>query len=203
MGIFNNLKSKIQDSQGIVKGILKNYILFNSETKELTLTEKVISLFCNRAVSKVEGLKSLKPDFSEGLIATVEHKEVQVKIHFNPEKITLNKDSIEGEIKLLTPPQFETNSMVYRYLIAGWKIFLGGKIPNLVLPEKIRIEKDRVYYILPRSELKLLNALFSSLENGSTVKTSVMQSNLIIKTSVALNWNNLNLQNLLQLLNLK
>jgi len=203
MGIFNNLTSKIKDYQENFKVILKNYILFSSETKELTLTKKMVLLLCDRAVTKVEELKSLEPDKFEGLIAEIKYKEVRLKVHFTPEKITLNRDYIEGEIRLLTPAQFESDSMVYRYLIAGWKIFLGGKIPNVVLPEKVRIEKDRVYYTLPRSELKLLNTLFSSLENGSTVKTSVMQGNLIIKTSVALNWNNFNLQNLLQLLNLK
>ena len=55
------------------------------------------------------------------------------------EKITLNQDNIEGELCLLTPPQFHIESIIYRYLIAGWQNFLGGRVPNAVLPDSIRI----------------------------------------------------------------
>ncbi|MFN6096084.1 MAG: hypothetical protein ACK468_00265, partial [Dolichospermum sp.] len=48
------------------------------------------------------------------------------------EKITLHENCLEGELRLLKSPQFETESIVYRYLIAGWVKFLGGKLPNVM-----------------------------------------------------------------------
>jgi hypothetical protein len=75
---------------------------------------------------KADKLTSLIPDSEEGLIALIEHNKIQIKLHFTPEKITLRDDCIEGQLHLLTPPQFETDSLVYQSLIAGWKIFLGG-----------------------------------------------------------------------------
>ncbi|MEA5510640.1 hypothetical protein VB715_12775 [Crocosphaera sp. UHCC 0190] len=156
MSIFNKLKATVQDSRQILKGILKDYILFNSETKQLTLRKKTVLLLCQQAVSRVEQLKSLEPHSSEGLIATIEHKEIQVKLHFTPEKITLHEDCIEGQLRLLTSPEFQTDSIVYRYLIAGWKTFLGGKIPNDNLPEGVRLEDNKIYYTLPRNQLQLI-----------------------------------------------
>ncbi len=126
-----------------------------------------------------------------------------MKLHFTPEKITLHEDCLEGELRLLKAPQFETESIVYRYLIAGWKTFLGGKIPNGSLPKEVRIENDKIYYTLPRNQLQLLDALFHNLENGSSLMTKLEQGDLTIETSVALNWNDFKLQNLLQLLNRK
>jgi hypothetical protein len=203
MSIFNKLKATVQDSRQIIKGIFKDYILFNSETKQLTLKKKAVKLLCQQAVSRVEQLKNLEPDSSEGLIATIEHKDIQVKVHFTPEKITLHEDCIEGQLCLLTSPEFQTDSIIYSYLIAGWKTFLGGKIPNNKLPKGVRLEDDKIYYTLPRNQLQLIEALFSSLENGSALITNLKQGDLIIETSVALNWNDFKLQNLLQLLNLK
>ena len=155
---------------------------------------------CHQAINRVEQLKSLEPDFLECLIATIEHNKVQVKIHFTPEKITLNKDNIEGELRLLTKPQFQTENIIYRYLIAGWQNFLGGKVPNAVLPENIRIENNKVYYHMPRNQSQLIEALFSSLKTDSALITNLKQGELIIKTSVALSLNDFNLQSLLRLL---
>ncbi|MEH1990787.1 hypothetical protein [Nostoc sp.] len=177
--------------------------MFSSEAKQLTLTKKMVLLLCQQAESRVEQLKSLEPHSEEGLIATIEYNKIQVKLHFTPEKITLNKDCIEGELRLLNPPQFETEAIVYRYLIAGWTRFLGGKFPHGTLPKEVRIENNKVYYTLPRNQLQLLDSLFPNLENGSALMTKLQQGELTIETSVALSWNNFKLQNLLQLLNLK
>ena len=203
MNVFNQLKIKVQESQQLLTGIIKDYILFIPESKQLTLKKKTVLLFCKQAVSRVEQLKSLEPDLSEGLVATVEHKKVQVKIHFTPEKITLNENSIEGELRLLTPPQFQTDSIVYRYLIAGWQNFLGGKIPNGKLPEGVKVKNNKVYYTLPRNQSQLIEALFSSLKNESALITSLKQGELMIETSVALSWSNFDLQKLFQLFNQK
>jgi hypothetical protein len=203
MGIFNRLQTKIQESKQILTGIITEYILFSPESKQLTLKKKTVLLFCQQAVSRVEQLKSLEPDLLEGLIATVEHKKVQVKIHFTPVQITLNENSIEGELRLLTPPEFHTDSIVYRYLIAGWQNFLGGKIPNGKLPEGVRVEDNKVYYTIPRNQSQLIEALFFSLQNESALITSLKQGELMIETSVALSWSDFDLQKLLQLLNHK
>ena len=106
-------------------------------------------------------------------------------------------------MRTYAPPEFQTDSIVYRYLIAGWKIFLGGKIPNQALPKEVRVEGDKVYYTFSRNQLQLVEALFSSLENSSALITNLKEGDLIIKTSVTLNWNDFKLQKLLQLLNLQ
>ncbi|ACB53914.1 hypothetical protein cce_4566 [Crocosphaera subtropica ATCC 51142] len=202
MSIFNKLKATVQDSKQILKGILKDYIVFSSETKQLTLKRQTVLLLCQQAVSRVEQLKNLEPHSSEGIIATVEYKEIQVKLHFTPEKIILHEDSIEGQLRLLTSPEFQTDSIIYRYLIAGWKTFLGGKIPNDKLPEGVRVEEDKVYYTFPRNQLQVIEALFSSLEHDSALITTLRQGDLMIESSVTLNWNDFNLQKLWSFLNL-
>ncbi|MBN3891010.1 MAG: hypothetical protein HWQ43_18265 [Nostoc sp. JL31] len=203
MGFFNKFAATFEESRQFLKRSLEEYIMFSSEAKQLTLTKKMVLLLCQQAESRVEQLKSLEPHSEQGLIATIEYNKIQVKLHFTPEKITLNKDCIEGELRLLNPPQFETEAIVYRHLIAGWTRFLGGKLPNGTLPKEVRIENNKVYYTLPRNELQLLDSLFPSLENGSTLITKLQQGELTIETSVALSWNNFKLQNLLQVLNLK
>ncbi|MHC5861752.1 hypothetical protein [Nostoc sp.] len=201
--MFGKIAAAFQESREFLKRSLEEYIIFSSGAKQLTLTKKMVLLLCQQAESRVEQLKSLKPHSEEGLIATIEYNKIQVKLHFTPEKITLNEDYVEGELRLLKPPEFDTESIVYRYLIAGWKTFLGGKLPNEALPKEVRIENDKLYYTLARNQLQLLDDLFYSLENGSTLITNLKQGNLTIETSVALSWNNIKLQNLLQLLNLK
>jgi hypothetical protein len=202
MGILNKFTATFQESRKILQKTLEEYITFSSEAKQLTLKKKTVLLLCQQAQSKVEQLKSLQPDSDEGLIAIIEHKQMQVKLHFTPEKITLYEKDIEGELRLLKPPEFGSDSIVYRYLIAGWNIFLGGKIPNDALPQGVRLENNKIYYTLPRNQSQLLDSLFHNLEKGSTLKTNLKQGNLVIETLVSLNWNEFKLQNLLKIFNL-
>jgi hypothetical protein len=203
MGVFNKLSETLQESKEKIKKTVEEYIIFSSQAKELTLKPKMVMRLCEQAESRIEQLTSLQPDAEEGLIATILYNNIQVKVHFTPEKITLHEDTITGEIRLLKQPEFETESIVYRYLIAGWKIFLGGKIPDGNLPKEVRIEKDKVYYTLPRQQLQLVDALFHSLENGSALMTNLKQGDLTIKTSAALTWKNFKFQNMLKFLKLK
>jgi len=203
MGILNKITVTFQESRKILQRTLEEYILLRAEAKQLTLKKKMVLLLCQQAESRVEQLTSLEPDSEEGLIATIQYNKIQVKLHFTPEKITLNEDSLSGELRLLKSPQFDTESRIYSYLIAGWTTFLGGKIPNGALPKEVRIENNKVYYTLPRNQSQLLDALFHNLENGSALMANLKQGDLTIETSVALNWNDFKLQNLFQLLNLK
>ncbi len=203
MGVFNKINETFQESKQLLKKSLEEYISFSNEAKQLTLKRKMVLRLCQQAESRIEQLTSLETDAEEGLIAKILYNNVQVKLHFTPEKITLEEDSITGELRLLKSPEFETESIVYRYLIAGWKIFLGGKIPDGNLPKEVRIEKDKIYYTLPRNKLQLVDALFHNLENGSTLMTSLKQGDLTIKTSVALSWKNFKFQNMLKFMKLK
>ena len=203
MGVFNKINETFQESKQLLKKSLEEYISFSNEAKQLTLKRKMVLRLCQQAESRIEQLTSLETDAEEGLIAKILYNNVQVKLHFTPEKITLEEDSITGELRLLKSPEFETESIVYRYLIAGWKTFLGGKIPDGNLPKEVRIEKDKIYYTLPRNQLQLVDALFHNLENGSTLMTSLKQGDLTIKTSVALSWKNFKFQNMLKFLKLK
>jgi len=203
MGVFNKITATFQESRQFLKRSLEEYIIFSSEAKRLTLKRKMVLVLCQQAESRVEKLKSLEPDSEEGLIATIEYNKIQVQLHFTPEKITLYENYIEGELGLLKPPQFDTESIVYRYLIAGWQTFLGGKIPNGALPKEVRIENNKIYYTLPRNQLQLLDTLFHNLEIGSALMTNLKEGDLTIETSVALSWNNFKVQNLLQFLNQK
>ena len=200
MGVLNRIRATVQELNQLFLENIKNCISFDYENKQILIKEKSVLLLCHQAVKRVEQLKHLEPNLSEGLIATIEHNKVKVKINFTPEKITLNKDNIEGELRLLTKPQFETENIIYRYLIAGWQNFLGGKVPNAVLPERIRFENNKIYYNMPRNQSQLIEALFFSLKTESVLITNLKQGELTIKTSAALNWNDFNLQRLLQLL---
>ena len=197
MSIFD----KLGDSTNFIQKTLEKYIVFNSQQKEVTLKNKAILILCQQALSRVEQLKSLETHPEEGLIATVEHEQVTSQLHFTPEKMTLNSDSIDGELRLLETPKFNSDSALYKYLIAGWKTFLGGKIPDGVLPKEFKIEGDKVFYSLPRNQLKLLDAFAHTLEDGSTLTASLKKGELTIKTDVALSWDDLKLNSLLQLLN--
>ncbi|MBD1213729.1 MAG: hypothetical protein ACK6A9_20885 [Dolichospermum sp.] len=203
MGVFNKVTATFQESRQFIRRSLEEYIMFIPEAKQLILNKKMVLLLCQQAESRVEQLKSLEPHSEEGLIATIEYKKIQIQLHFTPEKITLHENCLEGELRLLKSPQFETESIVYRYLIAGWVKFLGGKLPNGALPKEVRIENNKVYYTLPRNELQLLDSLFHNLENDSALMTTLKQGDLTIETSVVLSWNNFKLKNLLQLLNFK
>lgn len=203
MGVFNKINETFQESRQLLKKSLEEYISFSSEAKQLTLKRKMVLRLCKQAEARIEQLTSLEPDAEEGLIATIKHNNILAKLHFTPEKITLHEDCIEGELRLLKPPEFDTESIVYRYLIAGWKIFLGGKIPPGTLPKEVRIENNKIYYTLPRNQLQLLDALFHNLENGSALMTNLKQGDLTIETSVVLNWKNFKVQNMLQFLKIK
>lgn len=192
MGILNKIKA-----------IFEEYIMFNSEAKQLTFKKKTVLLLCEQAQSRVEQLESLQPDVEEGFIAVMEHNKVKVQLHFTPEKITLHEDSFEGTLRLLKPPSFDTDSLVYRYLIAGWNTFLGGKIPNGALPKGVKLENNIVYYTLPRNQSQLVDGLFHNLKNGSALIINVKQGDLIIESSASLHWSDFKLQNLLQLLKFK
>lgn len=196
MNIFNKAKTKFQESGKLVQKLIEEYVVFNLKEKQLILKKKTVELLCQQAELKVDKLTNLTPDAEEGMIALIEHNKIQIKIHFTPEKITLKDECIEGQLHLLTPPQFETESLVYRSLIAGWKIFLGGQIPNQVLPEQFRVEGDKIYYTLPRNQLQLLDAFFHNLQTDSCLMTNLKQGELIIISSVGLSLNNFKLQSL-------
>ncbi|MBW4668038.1 MAG: hypothetical protein KME60_11605 [Cyanomargarita calcarea GSE-NOS-MK-12-04C] len=202
MSIFNKITATFQKSRKVLQKTLEEYVTFSSEAKQLTLKKKTVLLLCQQAQSRVEKVKSLQPDSDEGLIAIIEHQQIQVQLHFTPEKITLGEKDIEGELRLLKPPQFDSDSIVYRYLIASWNMFLGGKIPNGALPQGVKVEKNKIYYTLPRNQSQLLDSLFHNLEKGSTLTTNLKQGDLVIETSVSLNLNDLKLQNFLQMLNI-
>ncbi len=203
MNIFNKAKTKLQESGKLVQKLIEEYVIFNLQSRQLLLKKKTVLLLCQQTELKVDKLISLIPDLEEGLIAIIDHNKIQIKIHFTPEKVTLKDDCIEGQLLLLTPPQFETESVVYRSLIAAWKIFLGGQIPNQALPEQVRVEGDKIYYTLPRNQLQLLDAFFHNLQADSSLMTNLKQGELIMNSSVALNWNNFKLQSLYKALNLK
>lgn len=203
MSVFKKIKATVQVSKQLGQKYLEEYINFSSETKQLILKKKTVLLLCQQAITRVEKLQKLEPDIKEGLIATIEHKNILAKVHFTTEKITLQEDCVEGQLRLLNSPEFQTESLIYRYLIAAWKTFLGGKIPNGVLPEGVRIEGNLVYYSFPRNQAPLLDALFSSLEKGSVLTTNLKQGELTIQTSVAMNWKDFKVQSLLQLLAVK
>jgi hypothetical protein len=203
MNIFNKAKTKFQESGKLVQKLIEEYVIFNLQARQLILKKKTVVLLCQQAELKVDKLTSLIPDLEEGLIAIIEHNKIQIKVHFTPEKVTLKDDCVEGQLLLLTPPQFETESVMYRSLIAAWKIFLGGQIPTQALPEAVRVEGNKIYYSLPRNQLQLLDAFFHNLQADSYLMTNLKQGELIINSSVALSWNNFKLQSLYQALNLK
>ena len=202
MGILDQLGKAVQNSSQRLKEYVGTYISLDSQSKQLVLKSKATSLLCQQAVSRVEQLKSLEPDSQEGLIAEIEHQGIKVRILFTPEQIFFKKDTIEGQLRLIDKPKFETDSFIYKTLIAGWSTVLGGYIPQKALPEGIRIIGDKVYYTLPKSELKLLSALFSRLDDGSALTLSLEQGELKIKSGVSINWDDFNLQSLRQIFNI-
>jgi hypothetical protein len=203
MSLFNAIAANLPQPRKLLQGVIEDYISFAPQSKQVILKKKTVISLCQQVESRVEQIKSIQPDEEEGLIATIEVNKIQVKLHFIPDKITLHQDCLQGEIRLLNPPKLETESIVYRYLIAGWQTFLGGKIPNGVLPKEVRIDKDRIYYNLPRQQLQLLDILFHTLENDSALVIDIKKAELKIQSSVALRWDDFKLQSLLQLLQRK
>lgn len=203
MGVFNRAKANFQNSGMLVQKLIEEYVVFDSQAKQLALKNKTILLLCQQAQLKVDKLTSLIPAPEEGLIAVIEHNKTQTKLHFTPEKITLKDNCIEGQLRLLSSPQIEAESVVYRSLIAAWRIFLGSQIPNQVLPETVRVDGNTIYYTLARDRLQLLDAFFHNLQTNSYLITSLKQGELTINSSIALNWNNFKLQSLYHALNLQ
>ena len=200
MGLINKLNQVTRKSVNFLQKSVGDYIAFEPESKRVILKAKMVLFLCKKAMEKVDKLSNLEPDQQEGLIATVVHEKVTVKIHFTPEKIVLKGDTVEGELRLLKQPQFETNSIFYRSLIASWKVFLGCYIPNDKLPEGIEVKGDRVFYSLPKSQLKLINLLFNSLQDGSALNLQLIQGELAVTSQVAINWGDLNLPELIKML---
>lgn len=203
MGLFKRIKTTVQTSRSLGNKYVEEFVTFAPESKQVVLKKKTVSILCQNAVSRIEQLESLEPHAEEGLLATIEHKEIKARVHFTPESITLKEDCVEGKILLLNPPELKSDSLVYRYLIAGWKLFLGGKLPTKALPEGVRVEKDTVYYSFPRNQIKILDVFFSTLEDGSTFNLEVKQGELFIEGSVALRLDDFKPKYLIELLNMK
>lgn len=200
MGLINKLGQATKNSGKFLQKSVEDYIIFIPASRQVILKPKMVLFLCKKAVDKVEKLTSLEPDRQEGLIATILHEKITVKVHFTPEKIILNSDTVEGELRLLKSPEFETSSIIYRSLIASWKVFLGGYIPNNKLPEGVTVKGNQIFYSLPKSQLNLINLLFKSLENSSTLNLKLIQGELIITSKIAINWGDLNLQELIKML---
>lgn len=198
---LKQLKRAIQNSSNLLQNHVSNYIEISPESKQLVLKPKAVLLLCQQAVDRVEQLTSLVPDINEGLIATIEHGQVKVKIKFSPDKVFLNGDAVEGQLRLLNKPEIESDSMIYRTLIAGWKIFLGGNIPSHALPEGVRVDGEMVYYRFPNTKLQILDVLFHSLENGSALNLNLKEGELKVQSDVSINWSEINFQGLLRFLN--
>lgn len=202
MGLIDKLGQVTKKSGNFLRNSAEAYITFNPDLKQVILKPKMVLFLCKKVIEKVDKLSSLEPDQQEGLIATVIHEKVAVKIHFTPEKIILKDEVIEGELRILKDPEFETDSIFYRSLIAGWKVFLGGYIPNDKLPEGIQVKGNRVFYTLPKNQLRLINLLFNSLKNSSALNLKLIQGELIVTSEIAINWSDLNLQELLKMLSI-
>lgn len=199
MKILNQIKQAVQNPSQLWQTYVTDYIAIDRSAKQLVLKPKTVLLLCQQAKTRVEQLKSLKPDANEGLIATFEQEQIDVKIHFTPEKIVFRGDTVEGHLRLLKAPAIETDSLFYRALVSGWRTFLGGYIPNQALPEGVRVEGDKVYYQFPKGQLRLLNALFHRLEDQSALDLSLKQGELRITSVIAVDWSDFKLQDLAQI----
>ena len=202
MEILNQLGKAFQSSSKLLQQYVKDYIGVIPQSKQLILKPKAVLLLCQQATDRVGQLTALEPDINEGLVAIIEHQQIKVEVHFTPEKILFNGDFIEGQLNLLNKPKFETNSLIYRVLISGWNTFLGGYIPNQILPEGVRVDDDKIYYRLPKAQLQLMNALFQKLEDDSALNLSLRQGELKIESAVIINWNDLDFQSLLKVFNI-
>jgi len=199
MNIFNQIGKVAQNSGKLLQKQAENYLVVSPATRQVILKPKTVELLCQQAVQRVEQMTALETAPNEGLIATIEHQKVKIKVHFTPEKILLKGDLIEGQLRLIQKPQVESESFLYRTLISGWNTFLGGHIPAQALPKGVRIEGNLVYYAFPVAQLRLIEALFHNLEDGSSLNLELKQGELRIDSAVAINWSDLNLLSLIQL----
>jgi hypothetical protein len=177
MNIFDSFLNNINNSL--------NLIPVKFEENKLIFKEQIVNILCEQVEAKIENIISLIPDEKEGLIATIKHKNMIVELHFTPEFITLKEEVIEGELRLLKKPNIASDSWFYKTLIGGWKIFLGGNINNLKY-ENITVKKDKIYYTLPRNELKILNFFFDNVENNSRLITTLKEKELTIESELKL-----------------
>lgn len=199
MGFLNQLGKVAQHSGKLLQKQMEDYLVIDPPAQQITLKPKTVLLLCQKAIQRVEPLTALEPDAQEGLIATIEQNQIKAKIYFTPEQISLKGDLVEGQLRLLQRPQIESSSLMYRTLISGWSTFLGGYIPNQALPEGVRLEGDLVYYTLPKNQLRLIDALFHNIEDGAALKLTLQQGELHLKSTVAINWRDINLMSLIQL----
>jgi hypothetical protein len=199
MGLLDQLGKVAQNSGKLLQKQVEDYIIVDPPAQQLTLRSKTVELLCQKAIQRVDQLTALEPDPQQGLLATIEQNPMKAKIHFIPEKVCIKGDFAEGQLRLLQQPQVESPSGMYRTLIAGWSTFLGGYIPNQVLPEGVRVEGDLVYYTLPKGQLRLVDALFHNIQDGSALNLDLQQGELHIKSTVAINWRDVNLLSLIQL----
>ncbi|WP_404789029.1 hypothetical protein [Altericista sp. CCNU0014] len=201
MKIPNQIGKAFQGSAKLLQMYAKDYIDVSLQSNQLIVKPKAVLLLCQKATDRVEQLVNLVPDANEGLIAIIEHQQIKVEIHFTPEKIFFNGDLVEGQLRLLNKPKFKANSLMYRILISGWNVFLGGYIPNQVLPEGVRVDGDKVFYSLPKVQTRLMNALFQKLEDNSALNLFLNQGELRIESEVSINLRDISLQYLLQIFN--
>jgi hypothetical protein len=199
MGFLEQLGKAAQNPGKLLQKQLEDYIIVDPPAQKLILKAKTVELLCQKTIQRVDQLTALEPDSQQGLLATIEQNQIKAKIHFTPEKICIKGDLVEGQLRLLQKPQVESSSLMYRTLIAGWSTFLGGYIPNQALPEGVRLEGDLVYYTLPKGQLRLVDALFHNIQDGSALNLDLQQGELDITSTVAINWRDINLLSLIQL----
>jgi hypothetical protein len=197
--IFNQLGKAAQSSGKLLQKQVEDYIIVDPPAQQLILKAKTVELLCQKTIQRIDQLTALEPDPQQGLLATIEQNQIKAKIHFTPEKVCIKGDLVEGQLRLLQKPKVESSSLMYRTLIAGWSTFLGGYIPGQALPEGVKLEGDLVYYTLPKGQLRLVDALFHNIQDGSSLNLILQQGELQITSTVALNWRDINLLSLIQL----
>lgn len=199
MKIFNQLGKAAQSSGKLLQKQVEDYIIVDPPAQQLILKAKTVELLCQKTIQRIDQLTALEPDPQQGLLATIEQNQIKAKIHFTPEKVCIKGDLVEGQLRLLQKPKVESSSLMYRTLIAGWSTFLGGYIPGQALPEGVKLEGDLVYYTLPKGQLRLVDALFHNIQDGSSLNLILQQGELQITSTVAINWRDINLLSLIQL----
>lgn len=197
-----NILNQLGKFGKLLQESVRDYISLNTQLKQLTIENKAILLLCQQAIARVNQSTSLNPSDIEGLIAVIQHEKITIKVHFTPVQILFKGDIIEGKLKLLSKPDIETDSLIYRPLVLIWKTLLGGKIDKKALPEKMRIEGDIIYYEFSKEQVPLIDALFHKVEDNSVLNLDLIEGRLIIESQVSINWRDINLQELSQIFNL-
>lgn len=62
MNLFNNAKTKFQESGNLAQKLIEQYVIFNLKDKELILKKKTVKILCQQAELKVDKMISLSPD---------------------------------------------------------------------------------------------------------------------------------------------